>query len=136
MPTAAGRKGGKLPRKKVNHTRVLTNENRVPLKCSQRVNIGESASNVNPCNNQQSTTNYVTNSHVNFSSSKFTCCSITKLQYTIFSMFSESILFTSAIWYWRNSCSHHNVSINISSTSLAGPWPSIRSFWVKFINIT
>ena len=64
MPTAAGRKGGKLPRKKVNRTRVLTNENRVPLKCSQRVNIGESTSNVHPCNNQQSTTNYVTNSHV------------------------------------------------------------------------
>ena len=54
----------KLPRKKANRTGVLTNENRVPLKCSQRVNIGESASNVNPCNNQQSTTNYVTNSHV------------------------------------------------------------------------
>ena len=32
--------------------------------CSQRVNIGESVSDVNPCNNQQSTTNYVTNSHV------------------------------------------------------------------------
>ena len=64
MPAAAGRKGGKLSRKKVNHARVLTSENCVPLRCSQRVNIGASASNVIPCNSQQSTTNYVTNSHV------------------------------------------------------------------------
>ena len=64
MPTAAGRKGRKLPRKKENHTRVLTDENRVLLRCSQRVNIGGSTSNLNPCNSQQSTTNYITNSHV------------------------------------------------------------------------
>ena len=64
MPAAAGRKGVKLPRTKVNHTHVLTSENCVPLRCSQRVNIGASASNVIPCNSQQSTTNYVTNSHV------------------------------------------------------------------------
>ena len=65
MPAAAGRKGGKLPKKRANHSYVSTNENRIPLKCSQRVNIdSESASNGSPCISQQPTTNYVTNSHV------------------------------------------------------------------------
>ena len=65
MPAAAGRKGGKLPRKRVNRSYVSTNENHIPLKCSQRVNIdGASAPNGSPCISQQPTTNYVTNSHV------------------------------------------------------------------------
>ena len=133
MPAAAGRKGGKLPRKKVNHTRVLTNVNHVPLRCSQRVNIGASTSNVNPCSSQQSTTNCHKFTCVDFYSAKFTCFSITKLQCPILSMFS--LLFITTIWHWWN-CPHDNVSISTSSAILTGFCSSIKSWRVKFISIT
>ena len=64
MPAAAGCKGGKLPRKKKNQSTILTDEKRVPLKCSQKINIGGNISNETPSNCGQSTTNYVSNSQV------------------------------------------------------------------------